>query len=124
MDEILYKNESYKLIGACMEVFNELGCGYLEAVYQESLEIEFQLQNIPYTKEHELAISYKGTPLNKKYSADFICYDAIIVELKALNKLLPEHESQVLNYLKATGYKLGLLVNFGESSLKYKRLVL
>jgi len=120
--DLIYKEESYKIIGACFEVYNELGCGYLEAVYQEALGREFQLQNIPYLRESVLEILYKGKPLNKKYSADFICYDKIIVELKALSTLLSNHESQVLNYLKATGYKLGILVNFGESSLKYKRL--
>ena len=122
MDNILYKEESYKIIGACFEVYNELGCGYLEAVYQEALEREFQLQNIPHKREPVLEILYKGKPLEKKYNADFICYDKIIVELKALSSLLKDHESQILNYLKATGYKLGLLVNFGEPSLKYKRL--
>jgi GxxExxY protein len=121
--ELLYKQESYKIIGACYEVYNELGCGYLEAVYQEALEREFQLQNIPYKRESILEILYKGEPLKKKYSADFICYEKIIVELKALSTLLTDHESQVLNYLKATGYKLGILVNFGEPSLRYKRMV-
>ena len=121
--DLLYKSESYKIIGACYEVYNELGCGYLEAVYQEALEREFQLQDIPYQRESILEILYKGVPLKKKYSADFICYEKIIVELKALSTLLTDHESQVLNYLKATGYKLGILVNFGEPSLRYKRMV-
>ena len=121
--ELFYKQESYKIIGACYEVYNELGCGYLEAVYQEALEREFQLQNIPYKRESILEILYKGEPLKKKYSADFICYEKIIVELKALSTLLTDHESQVLNYLKATRYKLGILVNFGEPSLRYKRMV-
>ena len=121
--DLLYKPESYKIIGACYEVYNELGCGYLEAVYQEALEREFKLQNIPYQSESMLEISYKGEPLKKKYSADFICYNKIIIELKALSQLLGDHEAQVLNYLKATDYKLGILVNFGEPSLRYKRLV-
>jgi len=92
-------------------------------VYQESLSIEFKKQHIPFEKEKVLSIVYKDIELEKKYIADFICYDKIIVELKALSSLNSEHESQVLNYLKATGYKLGILINFGEKSLKYKRMV-
>jgi len=106
-----------------MEVHTELGSGFLEAVYHEALEIEFIKRGIPYTKEAELLIYYKEIPLEKKYSADFTCYDKIIVEIKALSELNTIHESQVLNYLKATDFKLGLLINFGETSLKYKRLV-
>ena len=123
MSGLIYKDESYKIIGACMEVHNELGCGFLEAIYQEALAIEFSIQNIPFQREHELDIYYKGELLNKKYYPDFICFNKIIVELKALSALASDHEAQVLNYLKATGYKLGILVNFGETSLKYKRLV-
>ena len=91
-----------------------MGPGFLEPVYQESLTIEFLKQRIPSVREKELKIYYKNIELNKKYIADFVCYDKIIVELKALNQLTTEHEAQVLNYLKATGYKLGLLINFGE----------
>lgn len=122
--EIIYKEESYKIIGACMEVHQELGCGFLEAVYQEALEKELQLCNVPYKREYELDIYYKGDLLKKKYYADFICFDKIIVELKALSKISNEHDAQVLNYLKASDYRLGLLINFGEQSLKFKRLVL
>ena len=107
-----------------MEVHKNLGCGFLEPVYQEALALEFNLRNIPFEKEKSLPISYKGYRLTKKYMADFICYDSIIIELKALSSLTSAHESQVVNYLKATGFKLGLLINFGVSSLKYKRLVL
>lgn len=121
---LLYKDEAYQIIGACMEVHRELGCGFLEVVYQEALEIEFQARNIPYTREKILRIQYKDKILKKEYSADFICFDKIIVELKALSELNSEHESQVLNYLKATGFKLGILVNFGQKSLEYKRLIL
>ncbi len=124
MVDLLYKEESYKIIGACMEVHKNLGCGFLEPVYQEALALEFNLRNIPFEKEKSLPISYKGYRLTKKYIADFICYDSIIIELKALSSLTSAHESQVVNYLKATGFKLGLLINFGVSSLKYKRLVL
>ena len=124
MEKIIYKTESYEIIGACMEVHNELGCGFLEPVYQDALEIEFKNKGIPFQKEKELKIFYKGIKLEHKYFADFVCYEKIIVELKALKSLNTEHESQLLNYLKATGFKLGILVNFGESQLKYKRFVL
>ena len=119
---LIYKEESYKIIGACMEVHNTLGCGFLEAVYQEALAIEFEKRGIPYIREAELNIEYKGIILSKKYNADFICYDKIIVETKALTELLTVHQSQVINYLNATKLKLGLLVNFGEESLNYLRL--
>jgi len=121
--DLLYKDEAYEIIGSCMEVHSQLGCGFLEAVYQEALEIEFQERTIPYQREVALKISYKGAVLKKEYVGDFICYNNIIVELKALSKLESVHESQVLNYLKATGFKLGILINFGEQSLKYKRIV-
>jgi len=121
--DLIYKDESYKIIGACMEVHRELGPGFLEAVYQEALELEFQKQNIPYEREKLLNIFYKGVKLTKYYSADFVCYDKIILETKAINELTGGHESQVLNYLKATDYKLGILVNFGAESLEYKRLI-
>jgi GxxExxY protein len=124
MSEIIYENESYKIIGACIGVHKELGCGFLEAVYQESLELEFKNNNIPYEREKELKIFFKNVELSKKYIADFICFNKIIVEIKALSKLNPEHDSQILNYLKTTGIKLGILINFGEKSLKYKRLLL
>ena len=121
---LIYPEESYKIIGACMEVHKVLGCGFLEPVYQEALEAEFKLQNIPNEREKMLKVCYKNIELNKKYFADFICFDSIILEIKALSSILPVHESQIINYLKATGYKLGIIVNFGESSLKYKRIVL
>ncbi len=122
--ELIYKDDAYKIIGACMSVHRELGCGFLEAVYAEALEMEWQLKGIPYQREVPLNIEYKGQPLKKSYVADYICYNKIIIELKAINQLESVHEAQVLNYLKATGFKLGLLVNFGEQSLKYKRIVL
>jgi len=93
-------------------------------VNQEALEIEFKNQNIPYKREKELTIIFKGVELNKKYYADFVCYDKIIVEKKALTALNTDHEAQLLNYLKATRFRLGILVNFGEQKLKYKRMVL
>jgi len=121
--ELVYKEEAYKIMGACMTVHRELGCGFLEAVYAEALEMELHSQDIPFKREVPISIEYKGQPLKKSYLADFICYDKVIIELKAVNYLESVHESQVLNYLKATGHKLGILVNFGEQSLKYKRLV-
>jgi GxxExxY protein len=122
MTDIIYKEESYKIIGACMEVHKELGCGFLEPVYQEALEIVFKKNGIPYQREKELSIMFYGEPLKKTYNADFVCYDKIILELKALSALLPEHEAQVINYLKTSDFKLGILVNFGSASLEYKRI--
>jgi len=123
MNEIILQNESYNIIGACMAVHRELGCGFLEAIYQEALEEEFKLRNIPYIREKQLEIIYKGKLLDKKYQADFICYESIIIELKALSELNLIHQSQVINYLKATNLKLGILVNFGQRSLETKRVL-
>ena len=119
---LLYENESYKIIGAAMEVHRELGPGFLEAVYQEALAIEFEKQGIPFVREPKLMVSYKGVQLSKYYEADFICYEKIIVETKATKQLTGSDESQVINYLKATGLKLGLLFNFGAESLEYKQI--
>jgi GxxExxY protein len=124
MSEFLYKSETYKIIGACYEVHNNLGTGFFEMVYQEALAIEFHIQNIPHEREKKLPITYKEIVLKKHYFADFVCYNSIMLELKALSALTTEHESQLLNYLKATGLKVGYLINFGEKSLKYKRMVL
>jgi len=121
---IIYKNESYKIIGACMEVHKTLGCGFLEAVYQEALAIEFDHRKIPFEQEKRLHITYKNNLLKKEYIADFVCYGKIIVELKALSQLQKEHIAQTLNYLRITDFELGLIVNFGTSSLQYKRVVL
>jgi GxxExxY protein len=121
--ELIHKDEVFKIIGAAMEVHKELGCGFLEAVYQEALELEFQFRKIPYQREAKLDIHYKDNLLKKYYEADFICFGKVIVELKALSNLTSEHESQLLNYLKATQLKVGLLINFGEQSLRYKRMV-
>ena len=120
---IFFKQESYDIIGACMEVHRELGCGFLEGVYGDALEREFIIQTIPFEREIPFGIKYKSYQLNKKYIADFICYNKIIVELKAVNELCPKHEAQVINYLKALNLKLGILVNFGEEKLEYKRLI-
>ncbi|MFQ5714758.1 MAG: GxxExxY protein [Candidatus Scalinduaceae bacterium] len=114
---------TFRIIGAAMEVHKELGCGFSEAVYQEALEVEFKNQEIRYNSQPVIDVFYKGQPLVKKYQPDFICFDEVIVEIKALEKLSGIEESQIINYLKATGLKVGLLVNFGSKSLEYKRYV-
>ena len=124
MAEIVYKEESYQIIGACFEVYNEMGGGFLEAVYQECLAIEFRLRPIPFLAQHELMLRYKGESLDSTYKPDFICHERIIVELKAVTELMDKHRAQVHNYLKATGYRLGLLVNFGQHpKLQHERIV-
>jgi GxxExxY protein len=123
-EKYLFEEETYEIIGACMAVHRELGAGFLEQVYQEALSIEFEASNVPFSKEQRLEVTYKDQVLDKFYYADFVCYGKIIVELKAIETLLKEHKAQVLNYLKATGYKLGLLINFGAQSLEYKRVIL
>ena len=124
MTELLYKNEVYQIIGAAMEVHRDLGHGFLEPVYQEALELEFLHQSIPYEREKPLSIFYKGIKLTRTYAADFLCHDNIIVELKALSQLNGDHESQLINYLKATKLRVGVLINFGAKSLEYKRMIL
>jgi len=122
-EDYLYERETYQIIGAMMEVHKTLGCGFLEAVYQEALAIEFEKQKIPFVKEKKLLLFYKGIQIEKFYIADFVCFDKIIVELKALSALTSTHDSIMINYLKATKLKVGLLANFGERSLKHKRLI-
>ncbi|MDO9340154.1 MAG: GxxExxY protein [Bacteroidales bacterium] len=123
MTEILYREESYKIIGACMEVHKKLGSGFLESVYSEALELEFKKMNIPYEHEKKLPVYYDGRPMRKYFKTDFVCYSTIILELKSTNFLSENDRRQALNYLKATRFKLGLLVNFGTPSLTYKRIV-
>ena len=118
------KEQSYAINGAAMHVYNVLGYGFLESVYQEALEIEFLKRGIPYEREKELKIYYEGKAMRRTYRADFVCYNNIIVELKAVAHLDDMHRSQIYNYLKATGYKLGLLYNFGHyDGLEYERKV-
>ena len=112
---IVYRQESYEIIGAAFDVYNKLGHGFLEAVYQEAFEIELKKREIPYEREKEIKIYYDGQELKQTYKADFVCYDKIIVELKAVSELDESHHAQVYNYLHATGYKLGILLNFGCS---------
>ena len=111
---LYHSNESYAINGAAMQVYNVLGHGFLESVYQEALAIEFTKRGIPYQREKELKIYYDGKELQQTYRADFVCYDDIIVEIKAVSELDGSYRSQVYNYLKATGFKLGLLINFGH----------
>ncbi len=114
MSDIIYKSESYLIQGAVFDVYRQLGCGFLEAVYQEALEIELSGRNIPFTSQEDISINYKGQLLKKRYRPDLICYNSIIIELKAAKAVAPEHKAQLINYLKATDMKLGLLVNFGS----------
>ena len=115
-----YYQELYAIIGAAMEVQNEIGEGFLELVYHDALNIELTLRGIPYETEKPIVITYKGQLLERMYKADLVCYDQIVVELKSVEKLKPEHTAQLLNYLKATGLPMGILINFGEKPLRYK----
>jgi GxxExxY protein len=123
MTDILFKDESYLIIGACMEVHKKLGMGFLESVYAEVLELEFKKSNIPYEREKKLPIYYDGKQLKKYFKADFVCCDAIIVELKSTIIITHNDKRQSLNYLKATQFKLAILANFGTASLSYMRIV-
>jgi GxxExxY protein len=123
--EFLFKEETYQILGACFEVYKEKGCGFLEAVYQECLAIEFKLQGIPYEREKILPLGYKGHPLDQIYKADFVCFGKIILEVKATEQLVNKDRSQILNYLNATGFEVGLLANFGHHpKLEHERFVL
>ncbi|HCE46622.1 MAG TPA: GxxExxY protein [Lentisphaeria bacterium] len=122
---IVFKEESYKITGACFEVYKEMGCGFLESVYQECLKMELQDQQIPFVEQSELKLFYKERLLKQTYRPDFICYDSIVVELKAVTDLTKEHQAQLFNYLRATNLRLGLLVNFGHyPKLEYERIVI
>ncbi|MBM3861210.1 MAG: GxxExxY protein [Verrucomicrobia bacterium] len=112
--ELLYEEETFVLRGACFEVYKEKGCGFLEAVYQECLEIELRLRGVQFVPQPKLELEYKGQKLRTEYQPDLICFSKIVVELKAVSALADEHRAQVHNYLKATGHRLGLLVNFGH----------
>lgn len=123
MTDILFKEESYKKIGACMQVHKKLGSGFLESVYAEALEFEFKKVNIPYEREKKLPVIYDNQILKKYFKADFVCYNSIILEIKATKYLIDADSQQTLNNIKATKFKLGLLVNFGTPSLTYKRII-
>ncbi len=123
ISDMLFKEESYALMGACFEVHNELGCGFTEPSYQEALEIEFGIRGIPFKSQVELPIFYKDNKLKHGFRADFLCHESIIVEIKAVTTLLPEHRSQVLNYLHAGRHQLGILINFGaHPRLQHERI--
>ena len=124
MTEIIYKEESFRIIGLCMEVHNNFGKGFLEIVYKDTLEYEFRKNNIPFEREKEYDVNYKDIILPHKFYADFVVFDKIIFEVKGMAGIADEHIAQTLNYLKVSGCKLGLIVNFGELSLQYKRVVL
>jgi len=121
--KIVYKEESYRIIGACMRVHRTLGPGFLEAVYQEALEKEFISSKIPYIREKKLKLTYNNQPLKKYYRADFICYDKIVLEIKSVNYLNKLMINILYNHLKAIDYKLGILINFSKPSLEYKRVL-
>lgn len=122
-NKILYKEESFKIIGACMKVHSSLGSGFLEAVYEEALEKEFDIQKIPYKKQVKLELYYNDQKLKKHYRADFVCYANIILEIKAVSQIPSVFNAQLKNYLKCTNMELGMLINFGTSSLTYKRII-
>lgn len=124
MTEIVYKEESYQIIGICMEVHRNLGNGFLEIVYKDALEYEFNQNSISFEREKEYIVNYKSTKLPHKFYADFVIFDKIILEIKSMSGLADEHMAQTMNYLKVSGNGLGLLVNFGQPSLQYKRIVI
>ena len=124
MTDIIHAEESYKIIGACFEVYKEKGCGFLEAVFQECMQLELSMQGIPFEAQKIIPLSYKGVPMVQTYKADLVCFGNVLVELKAVSELSDEQRAQVLNYLNATGLRLGLLVNFGHyPKLQWERIV-
>ena len=123
MADLILKDESYKIIGLCMEVHNQLGVGFKEIIYKDALEIEFRSNKIPFTREKRFNIEYKGIILPRKYPADFIVYVKIILEVKATSFIVDSFVAQTINYLKASGLQLGIIANFGEKSFTSKRVV-
>ena len=125
MSKIVFKEESFEIIGACFNVYKAMGCGFLESVYQECLEVEFDYQKIPFKSQQEISLFYRDKKLNQTYKPDFLCYDKIIVEIKAVSIIVDNHRAQIQNYLNASKLKLGILVNFGHyPKLEYERFVL
>ena len=124
MSKIIYQKESYEIIGICMEVHNNLGPGFLEIVYKDALEYEFKKSGVLYEREKQYIVNYKGIELPHKFYADFVVFDSIILEVKAVSAICDEFIAQSINYLKVSKNKLALIVNFGELKLNYKRLVL
>lgn len=123
MSDIFYKEESYKIVGICMEVHNQLGMGFKEAVYKDALEVEFKNAQIPFIREKQFKIEYKGILLPHKYFADFIVFDVILLEVKSTSLIVNSFVAQTINYLKASGMRLGIIANFGENSFTYKRVI-
>ena len=123
MADIILKDESYKIIGLCMEVHNQLGVGFKEIIYKDVLEIEFKSHRVPFTREKQFKIEYKGVILPRRYPADFIVYDKIILEVKVASFIIDNFVAQTINYLKASGLQLGIIANFGEKSFTSKRVV-
>lgn len=124
MADLIFKDESYAIMGACFEVYKDKGCGFVEPVYQECLAIELEHCGIPFVEQSELDLFYRERKLAHIYKPDFVCFGKIIIEVKAVRKLADEHRAQVMNYLKATSFELGLLVNFGHfPKLEYERIV-
>ncbi len=125
MAELIYAQKSYEIMGACFEVYKGMGPGFLEPVYQECMDIELAERGIPFRAQHELQITYKRRLLEQTYRPDSICYDKVIIEVKAVSQLTDDHRAQVFNYLRATGMRLGLLVNFSSHpKVEYERIVL
>ena len=123
MNELIYPEESYAIMGACFAVYNDMGCGFLEPIYHECMEIELAIRKISFVHEPSLNLTYKGVGLKHTYSPDFTCWNKIVLELKSCDKITEDHVAQVLNYLSASGYKLGLLVNFGHfPKVEYRRI--
>jgi len=121
MSIFLYKEETYKIIGAAMKVHNTLGCGFTEKVYQDALEVEFQKQGVPYVREPRLHVSYEGVSLATPFSPDFVCYEKVILELKAVREIEDMHRAQTMNYAKVGRFKVALLINFGDTLLQHER---
>lgn len=123
MSEFILKNETYKIIGRCMEVHNNLGAGFSEIVYKDALEYEFKKTFVPFEREKEYVVNYKGTILPHKFNADFVVFNTIILEVKSIKTLADQHYAQCINYLKISGNSVALLVNFGEEKLNYQRII-
>ncbi|MEM6363655.1 MAG: GxxExxY protein [Planctomycetota bacterium] len=124
MPQIIFKDDSYQIMGALFEVYKEMGCGFLEAVYQECVDFEFGDRELPFAQQVQLKLQYKHHALKSKYVPDFVCYGQIVVELKVVKNIIDQHRAQVHNYLKATGYRLGIIANFGHHpKLEYERIV-
>jgi GxxExxY protein len=124
MTQLIHANETHALLGACFEVYKEKGCRFLEAVFQECLELELMERGIPFKRQPVLQPEYKGRSLRQSYQPDFVCFEKIVVEIKAVTRLADEHRAQIHNYLKATGLRVGLLINFGHHPLiEYERIV-